>query len=452
MSESVVEFTGSRAAHGPLTWGQRSIWLITHWLPDGDPYFNLPWTLSVHGKPDLPAVLRALGLLLERHESLRTTWSDTPAGPVQRVAGSGSLTVGLHDAGAARPREVAAELAKALAATGFDYGAELPVRCAIVMADGRPKVLAFAFSHLAVDAWAMDVMAAEWPRLLAGETLPPPAWQPLDLAAAETSEEGTARGERALRHWRAALDRTPREQFAVPAAEPENPRFVKLGMESAAVAAAATELAERWSVSTTSVLVGASAALLAQQGGHGTVAMQFIVANRHDRRAAALVATMVQDGVFVMDLPRGTFEDAVRAAHRQSMSAYRHAHYDPVAQRALLKEAGPAPAVYFNDVRTTAGWPNIPAGTPAELTGRTRLFSAGAWSEVDATIFLSTGPATHTCQLYLLADTAHLPRTAIEAILRGLEALLVRAVAEDVPLGDRIPEAWLTEEMTCPTA
>ncbi|MEV4065589.1 hypothetical protein [Nonomuraea dietziae] len=88
-----VEFTGERVAGAPLTWGQQSIWHSTRWLEDGDPYFNLPWVLPVHGRRDLKTVLSALGALLDRHESLRTTWEDTPRGPVQQVTGDGELRV-----------------------------------------------------------------------------------------------------------------------------------------------------------------------------------------------------------------------------------------------------------------------------------------------------------------------------------------------------------------------
>ncbi|MFC4062859.1 condensation domain-containing protein [Planomonospora corallina] len=446
-----VEFSGDRGGEAPLTWGQRSIWRITRWLEDGDPYFNTPWVLPVPGRPDLGTVLRALGTLIGRHESLRTTCHQTPEGPVQRIASGGRLTVGMVDAAGAPPRQAAAELAAELAAEGFDYAAELPLRCAVVMADGRPRALAMALSHLAVDAWALDLLAAEWRRLLAGEELPPPAWQPMDQAAFEGSDKGAERAERALRHWRSALERAPGTLFDHPPGTPEDPRFVRVGMESAAVAAAARVLAERWSISTTSVLLTASAVLLAALTGRGTAVMQFIVGNRHDVRLRDMVGTAVQDGLFVLDLPGGTFADAARAGHRQALVTYRHAHYEPYAMMALREEVGPADlSAYFNDVRTVPDWPNLPAQAtldPAALTGRTRTFFVGAWAEVDAKVFFATGPATHTCRLHLLTDTAYLPRATTYALLRGVETLLVRCVTEEVPLGRVAEICGLTDAL-----
>ncbi|MGV9534904.1 hypothetical protein ACWDR9_14875 [Streptosporangium sandarakinum] len=58
-----VEFAGARGGEAPLTWGQQAFWRLTRWLDDGDPYFNMPWTLPVPGRHDLDAVLAALRAL-----------------------------------------------------------------------------------------------------------------------------------------------------------------------------------------------------------------------------------------------------------------------------------------------------------------------------------------------------------------------------------------------------
>ncbi|SNT08689.1 Condensation domain-containing protein [Streptosporangium subroseum] len=452
-----VEFTGTRGGESSLTWGQQAFWRLTRWLDDGDPYFNLPWTLPVYGRRDLGAVLLALRRLVERHETLRTTYEEIPGGPVQRVAREGRFTVEVFEAGEARPLVVARELSAELAAKGFDYATELPFRCAVVTRDGRPRAVAFALTHLAVDGWSLNILATDWRSLLAGDELPVPAWQPLDQAAFEREGAGAARGERAFRHWRAVLGRVPRSLFDFPGETPEEQRFVRVGMESAAVAAAAEVLAERWSVSTASVLTTASAVLLATLTGHREVAMQLIVANRHGSQIEAMVGAVVQDGLFVLDLPEGTFADAVRAGHGQALTTYRHAQYDPLGMMALREEVGRERggaidlSAYFNDTRTIGHWPDLPgvepAGDPAAiaaLTEQTRTFFVGAWPKVDATAFFATGPATNTCQLYLLTDTARLPRSTAYALLRGLETLLVGSVAGEVPLDEVAERCGIT--------
>ncbi|MGJ6964674.1 condensation domain-containing protein [Streptosporangium sp. G11] len=450
LSATSVEFTGARGGESPLSWGQLAIWRLTRWLDDDDPYFNMPWVLPVYGRRDLDTVLRALRVLVERHETLRTTYEETPGGLVQRVARQGRFTVEVYDAGETRPVAAARELSVRLAATAFDYATELPFRCAVVTVGGRPRTVALTLSHLAVDGGALDVLAREWRDLLAGGEPPAPAWQPMDQAAVEREGAGAARGERTLRHWRAILERAPLTMFDFPRTTPEEPRFVKVGMESAATAAAAEVLAARWSVSTASVLTAASAVLLGALTGHREVVMQLIVANRHDPRIAAMVGSAVQDGIFILALPgEGTFADAARAGHRQALTAYRNAHYDPYRMMALREEVGrergrPVDlSAYFNDTRIVGHWPQLPAVEPpgdpaaiAALAERTRTFHVGSWPEVDATALFATGTATNTCELHLMADTAYLPRPTAYALLRGLETLLVASVAGDVPLDE----------------
>ncbi|WP_329430205.1 condensation domain-containing protein [Streptosporangium sp. NBC_01495] len=447
----VVEFAGARGGEAPLTWGQSSIWRLTTWRPEGDPYFNISWVLPVYGRRGLEVVLGAMRRLVERHETLRTNFRPGPEGMAQHVARAGRVTIEVVEAGEAgglvRPMAVARELAGRLAAAVFDYAAELPVRCAVVMVGGRPRAVAFGLSHLAADGGALDLLAADWRDLLAGCEGPDPVWQPMDQALFEREGPGAARGERAFRHWRAVLERAPGSMFDYPPYPAEEPRFIRVRMESVALGVAADTLAARWRVSSASVLTTASAVLLSALTGHRRIAMQLIAANRHDARIGGLVGPAAQDGIFALELPGGTLAEATRVGHRQALTGYQHALYEPFEMMALRAEIGRergAPidlSAYFNDARSTGDWPELPAVEPpgdpaaiAALTERTTFSLTGSWTEVDATAQFATGQARHTCELHLLADTAYLPRATVHALLRGMETLLVRAVAEEVPL------------------
>ncbi|GAA5051248.1 hypothetical protein HNP84_006496 [Thermocatellispora tengchongensis] len=435
-----LRFTGSRGGQGPATWGQRAIWRLIHRLGEADPFYNIPWTLPIAGRAGLGTVLDALRTLVERHEALRTTCEQTPAGLVQRVARTGELTVGVFDASGARPLTEAKRIAADLAAKTFDYGVDLPVRCAVVLEGDRPRAIAFGLSHLAVDGWALDLIAGECRALIFGDDLPEPSWQPLDQAAFEQGPRGAARGERSLRHWESLLRQGPLNLFDLPRVIPEEPRFVRLGMESAAAARAARTLAERWSISTASVLTAASVTLLATVTGHSDLNMQLVVSNRHIPRIGRMVGTAVQDGLVFFRLGGTTFGEVARRTHRQALLGCRNAYYDPVAWDALRRRVGRERggaldiSAYFNDTRPTGDWPDLPEGGPAVPAAPARTFVVGAWRRVDATVVFSTGPATHTGQFYLVTDTACVPRATAEAMLRGLETLLIRAVIQDVPL------------------
>ncbi|MEV5896368.1 condensation domain-containing protein [Nonomuraea fuscirosea] len=439
-----VPFSGSRDGEAPLTWGQRLMWRAVHLMGPSQSFLNCPWVLPVHGKRDLTTVLGALGRMLERHESLRTTFADTPHGPVQRVARSGELTVELAPTGPEGPLGTAGRIAAELGTTVFAHGADLPLRCVIVLADGRPRALAFAFSHLAVDFQALSLLSAEWRALLRGDDLPAPEWQPMEQAELERAEPFLARSRRSVSYWRSVLETVPLEVFDHPPGEPEEPRFIEVGMESVALAAAAVRLAERLTISTTSVVIAACATVLAVASERPRAVMQLVHSNRRDPRTRPLVATVGQDGLLVLDLPGTGFTDTCLAAHRSALMAYRNAHYDPFEMQAMRAEIGrvrgrePDLDAFFNDRRGDGTWPNLPRLTPGAdltpLTAKTRTYVTNAWPGVRFKVFFTLGTAPDTGQLGLIIDTAYLPRERARAMLLGVETLLVRSLTEDVPI------------------
>ena len=446
MTSATVAFRGARDGEAPLTWGQRLMWRAVHLMGPSQSFLNCPWVLPVYGRPDLAAVLDALRALIERHETLRTTFADTPDGPVQRVARDGELTVTLAEAGQERPLEVAERLAGELGQAVFAHGQEWPLHCTIVTRQGRPAALALAFSHLAVDYQALSLLSVDWRRLLRGEQLPPAPWHPMDQAELERTEAFQARSARAIQYWRSVLEEVPLDVFDHPMGEPENPRFIEVGMESVALAAAASRLAERLMISTTSVLLAACATVLATVSGRTRAVMQLVHSNRRDPRTRAMVGTVGQDGLFVLDLPGPDFAATCQAAHRSALAAYRNAHYDPAAMTAMRAQIGlrrgrePDLDAFVNDRRDGAGWPSLPALAPGEdpasLTAKTRTYFTHAWPGVRFKVFFTVGTAPGTGQLSLIIDTAYLSRDTATSMLLGIEALLVRSVTEDVPVAD----------------
>jgi hypothetical protein len=453
-TSAAVAFRGARGGVAPLTWGQRLMWRAVHLMGPSQSFLNCPWVLPVYAKPGLSAVLGALRGLIERHESLRTTFADTPDGPVQRVARDGELTVALAEAGPQRPLEAAERLSGELGRAVFAHGEQWPLHCTIVTRQGQPAALALAFTHLAVDYQALSLLSVDWRRLLRGEQLPPPQWQPMDQAELEQTERFQARSARAIQYWRSVLEDVPLDVFDHPPGEPEDPRFIEVGMESIALAVAATRLADRWAISTTSVLLAACATVLAAVNGRARAVMQVVHSNRRDPRTRAMVGTVGQDGLFVLDLPKSGFAATCQAAHRSALAAYRNAHYDPIAMTAMRAEIGlrrgrePDLDAFFNDRRDGGGWPSLPAFGPGEdlapLTGMTRTYFTDAWPGVRFKVFFTVGTAPGTGQLSLIIDTAYLSRDMATSMLLGIEALLLRSLTENVPIAGIPPICGVT--------
>jgi hypothetical protein len=85
-----VAFTGHRTAAGPLTLGQLN---IMHWLvgSPNHPLHTLWGELEVADGMSVADVVETVGVLLARHEALRTHYVVDGGHPRQYVAGSGVL-------------------------------------------------------------------------------------------------------------------------------------------------------------------------------------------------------------------------------------------------------------------------------------------------------------------------------------------------------------------------
>lgn len=451
-TSATVAFSGARDGEAALTWGQRHTWRALRLHGPGQYFLNCPWVLPVYSRRDLGAVLNALRALIERHESLRTTFADTPAGPVQRVARGGELTVRLEQAGQEQPLGLAERLAGQMSEEIFAPGEEWPLRCRVLIKDGRPAALACAFSHLAVDHMALTLLSADWRRLLRGEDLPPASWQPMDQTELEATEPFQARSARSVRCWQQVLDEVPFGVFDHPPGKPEDSRFIEVGMTSPALGAAVGRLAKRWAVSTSSVLLAACATALATVSGRPRAVMLLPHSNRRDPRTRAMVGAVIQDSLFALDLGGAAPGDAgsgadfagtCRAAERNALVAYRNTQYDPFAMWAMREETGrrrgrePDLNAFFND-RLGSERPDLsrPAlgENLADLTRETRVYASNAWPSIHIRVMFTVGTMAGAGELSLIVDTAYLPRDIAMSMLLGIEALLVRSLTEDIPV------------------
>ncbi|MFJ6610327.1 condensation domain-containing protein [Streptomyces sp. NPDC091289] len=458
-----VGFRGERAGSAPLTWGQRAIWHAIRRTAPNDHYFNIGRVLPLadRGRPaSVAGTLDALARLMERHEALRTrlVLSAEDGESSQRLADTGSLPVTTVSAtGLPEAAAEAAALLDRLSATRFDYAAEWPVRAALVTVGDRVTHAVLVLCHLAADGHAAEVLVRDL-RLLVrrGSAGRPPAATPLDLARDQHAEGGRRRGAAALAHWEAGFRAAPPTMFPEPYAEPRTPRFWTGRIVSAALARAVGAVAAAHRVSGSTVLLTASAVLVAAGEGHRTAAVMPIVGNRTAGALRDLVSTLSQDGLFVLDLAEesgradgeAAFTDLLPAAYRAALRAYRAAVYDPVEWDALgerlCAEYGREvhPYCCFNDMRLVEravpeGPPPTPQELAAELTEARRRTSFGfpaTQDRVACRYCLHITEEGDALAVSLTADTAYLPPEAIRAHLYAMEELIVASAAGSPPL------------------
>src|ERR1044071_5760918 len=68
----------------PLSYGQRALWFL-HLLAPESAAYNLFFAMRVLSTPNVPALRGAFQMLIDRHPSLRTTYTTRGGKPVQQV-------------------------------------------------------------------------------------------------------------------------------------------------------------------------------------------------------------------------------------------------------------------------------------------------------------------------------------------------------------------------------
>src|SRR5882724_6171358 len=69
----------------PVSFAQRRLWFIDQFEPNSSLY-NIPAAMRLHGRLDQRALQQAFNKLIQRHESLRTTFGQVDGRPVQIIA------------------------------------------------------------------------------------------------------------------------------------------------------------------------------------------------------------------------------------------------------------------------------------------------------------------------------------------------------------------------------
>jgi hypothetical protein len=164
-----------------------------------------------------------------------------------------------------------------------------------------------------------------------------------------------------------------------------------------------------------------------------------------------LLAPASQDGLFVVDVPGGTVAEAVRATHRAARSAYFYGHYDPGPMEELADELAVQRGVrfdlnsIFNDLSAFLDGAHdparvqgaiIPEADARELLAETVIVPQGTWDGQLCKLYLGAEPGLDICRLNLVGDTAYLPLPTMEAVLRGIEKIVLEAAYRDVAVAD----------------
>ena len=343
---------GLAAARAPLTWGQLNIWRPLEQFGAEAHVFNGRSTLTLTAPVPRAVALAAVATIVARHAALRCHFGGEQRTAMQHARERGSVAVAVRVATQETGARTADELAATLAATAFDHEREWPLRLGLVEKPaGSVVAITLVSSHVALDGWASDLVTSELESLLAGRPLQAVAWDPLQQAQLEHSEQGRARTASAVRHWRSRLSTAPPR--TVHAWQPSTPPVRRWAMVSTHLAVAVGAITARTQTSTSSVLLTLAALGHCASTGADVAALRLISSNRFTEQQRNLAATTAQNGLVVTPLGSDGLDTLVRRVHQEARLGYFYAAYDPRTLDDAISEefADRMPDAFFNDAR-----------------------------------------------------------------------------------------------------
>ena len=150
------------ADHYPVSHAQQRLWVLAQ-MEGGSAAYHMASAVLLTGHIEPVAFDQAFSALIERHESLRTTFISVDGEPRQQVHSQIDTQMGFLDlTAAADPEKRAQELALEDASTEFDLENGPLVRMTLLKLADNQAALLFNMHHIISDGWSSEVLAREF--------------------------------------------------------------------------------------------------------------------------------------------------------------------------------------------------------------------------------------------------------------------------------------------------
>ncbi|MFD7326302.1 amino acid adenylation domain-containing protein [Streptomyces sp. NPDC059875] len=202
------------AAGLALSYEQERLWFMDRLVPFRE-VFHVPTALRLHGPLDPDALRRALQRTAQRHEALRTVFTETPQGPVQTVLDQVHIPMTVDDL-TEHPdaRRQAEQRAADAVLEPFDLERGPLLRVRLYRTAAQEWLLLIVQHHIVSDYWSLGILLNEIGALYASERdgTPAPAAPSLHYPDFAHWQRETLTGEnlqRELDFWRDTLADAP---------------------------------------------------------------------------------------------------------------------------------------------------------------------------------------------------------------------------------------------------
>ncbi|HEX7240317.1 MAG TPA: condensation domain-containing protein, partial [Longimicrobiaceae bacterium] len=457
-----------RAGPLPLSFAQERLWFIDR-LEPGSAVYNIPVAWRLGGELDVEALERALGEIVRRHETLRTTFAEVDGSPVQVIAPFGGFALPVEDLSdlseAALRRRAREEAARPV-----DLAAGPLFRAALLRVGAEDHVLLLTMHHIVSDGWSMGVLFRELSALYAayregGES--PLAELPVQYADYAVWQREQLVGEvldRQLAYWKERLAGAP-ELLELPT---DRPRPAVQTFRGAAVPMELSqELLERLQALGRSegatlymVLLGAFQVLLSKYSGSEDIVVGSPIAERTRGEVEGLIGFFVNTLVLRTDLSGDpSLRELLGRVRQVTLGAYEH---QELSFEKLVAELQPERSLSHSPLFQVMFTMNNTEGAAVDsLPGLsvTTMGSAGRSAKFDLTLALEATALGLRGELAYSTDLFE--RATIERMVAHLGAVLEQVAADaDLPVSAlelmesaeraRVVEEWNRTEAEYP--
>ncbi|MGI9309603.1 MAG: amino acid adenylation domain-containing protein, partial [Gammaproteobacteria bacterium] len=150
----------------PLSFAQQRLWFLDQ-LEGTSATYNVPMALALEGPLNINALQNSINDLVQRHESLRTTFTSTRGAPAQLVNDALEISIDVVAMPNADEETLQAKL-EALAQTPFDLASDALLRVHVLQSSENKQLLLLVMHHIVSDGWSLGILARELAALYAG--------------------------------------------------------------------------------------------------------------------------------------------------------------------------------------------------------------------------------------------------------------------------------------------
>ncbi len=314
----------------PLSYSQQRLWFLHELEPTSSAY-NTPVVLRLHGPLDVVCLRRALEVLCERHEALRTRFV-SESGVVTQVVDRDVVALSVVT------KDTDAEERVVLSQTSwapFDLRRGPVVRATLIERAPDEHVLCFVMPHIVTDGWSLSILGSElctvYSQLVAGERVDLPAvpFQYRDYAAWQRRWLNEVVLTTQLAYWKAKLAGAPTLELPTDAPRPVRGASGHGSAETCVISSTALSrlraLCEEERSTVAMALQAIVSAVLARYGGVDDVTIGVPIANRNQAGTEKVVGFFMNTLALRTDVSgEPSFRELLRRARTVALEAYEH--------------------------------------------------------------------------------------------------------------------------------